>query len=137
MIKKINKKINLSRRRIRNFYSNIIAGIITGGIIGGFLTIIQSFTGVKYSWPSFLQVLIFVFMFIFLYLFGKNSLSKITQNKDELKNYKSNVQAGFCASLFVTLLLIFQNVWIRLLIIFPLAFIFVIILYVIAGRKKH
>ncbi len=136
MISKINKKLNLSPRRIRDFYSNIIAGVMTGGIIGGFLSITQIYSGVKYISPSILQILIFLFMFIFLYLLGKNSLAKMIKNKEELKNYRSNVQAGFFASLFVAILLIFQNVWIRLLVIAPLTLIFVIVLYLIAGRKK-
>lgn len=137
IVNKINKKLNLSPRRIRDFYSNVISGIITGGLIGGFLTIIQSFTEVQYKFPTFLQLLVFAFMFLFLYLWGKRTLVKMTKNKDELKGYNSNIRAGFFASLFVTILLIFQNLWIRLFIIIPLTLVFVLLLWFLSGRKKR
>ena len=137
IINKINKRLNLSPRRARDFYSNVISGILTGGLIGGFLTIIQSFSDIEYHFPSLLQVLIFIGMFILLYFFGKNTLLGMTKNKDEFKNYKSNVQAGFFASLFLVILLISQNVGVRLLVIIPLTLIFVIILFVLSGRKKR
>lgn len=134
---KINKKINLSPRRVRDFYSNLIAGIVAGGVVGWTLTMVQTCSDVKYNIPNLLQILIFIFISVFLYLIGKSNLSKITKNIEELKNYDSNIQTGFFASLFVTILLVFQNVWIRLLIIFPPTLIFIVIVYLIAGRKKR
>jgi len=136
MINHINKKLRLSPRRIRNFYSNLIAGIITGGMIGAFLTIVQKYSNVTWIFPSIIQIFIFLVMFLLLLYLGKKSIVRLTSNSKEIEGYNSNIQAGLFASLFVTVLLSFQQVWVRLCLILPLTMIFVIILYYIAGRKK-
>ncbi len=136
MFHNITQKLLQSPRRVRDFCSNLFAGMITGGIIGGFMTIIQKSTGVTYQWPSFLQILIFVAMFVFLYLYIKKMLLRIKGSEEEIKNYKSNIKAGLYASIFVTFILIFQSVWIRLIVIIPLVIILAVILYFTAGKKE-
>jgi len=132
---KINRKINQSPRRIKDFYSNVYAGILTGGVIGGFLATIQSNSEIKFILPNFLQILIFVFMFVILYLYGIKSLKKLTTNFSEIRMYKANVRSGFFAALFVSVPLIFQNVWIRIILIAPLTIVFIIIIWAISGRR--
>ncbi|MBR9705271.1 hypothetical protein GOV12_07700 [Candidatus Pacearchaeota archaeon] len=136
MIKRINKKLNLSPRRVRNFYSNVIAGMIAGGSIGTILTIIQKFSNITWQMPSLIQIVVVFILFYFLYYQGMNSLSKMTKNKEEIENFNSNLRAGFFASFFIVVLLSIQNVWIRLLIILPLTIIFVLVIYFIAGRRS-
>ena len=64
-------------------------------------------------------------------------MSGMTPNKEEIAGYKSNIRAGFFASLFTVVLLSIQDVWIRLFCILPLTAIFVFIIWLIAGRKKN
>lgn len=137
MFKKINQKLKLSPRRVRDFYSNVIAGIIAGGLIGTILTIVQKFSNITWQMPSFLQIIVVLAMFYFLYSFGINSISKMTKNKDEIEGYKSNIRAGFFASFFTAVLLSIQNVWIRLFCILPLTFVFVLVIWLVAGRKSR
>jgi len=136
-IVKINKKLKLSPRRVRDFYSNVIAGIIAGGLIGTILTIIQKSSGVTWQMPTLLQIVVILILFYFLYSFGIKSMSGMTPNKEEIAGYKSNIRAGFFASLFTVVLLSIQDVWIRLFCILPLTAIFVFIIWLIAGRKKN
>ena len=136
MFKQLNKKINQSPRRIRNFYSNLIAGIITGGIMGGLLSIIQEYSGLSWKMPLFIQILIFLGMFFLLYYLGRKSIIKTTNNLQEIKIYNSNIRAGLFAALFVTILLAFPQLKIRLYLILPLTIILVVIIYFIAGRRN-
>lgn len=136
VFKKINKKLKLSARRVRNFYSNVIAGIIAGGFVGTILTIVQKYSEITWKIPSVLQIVVILIMFFLLYIFGKRSIVKMTKNPDELEGYNSNIQAGFFASIFTTILLSFQDIKIRMYLILPITIVFVFIIWLIAGRKR-
>jgi|SRR3989344_6271121 len=134
--KKIDNALKQAPRRSRDFFSNTIAGIIAGGFIGTILTIIQKINEVKYKFPSILQIIIITVGFYLLYLVGLKTLSSLTKNEAEFYSYKSNIYAGFIASLYVTILYIFP-LWIRMFLVLPLTIIFVGILYFRAKRRSR
>lgn len=136
MYKKIDNTLKQAPRRSRDFFSNTIAGIIAGGFVGTILTIIQKINNVEYKFPSILQVLIIIIGFYLLYLVGLRTLSSLTKNKEEFYSYKSNIYAGFMASIYVAVLYIFP-LWFRLSLVLPFTIIFIFIIYIRAKRRAR
>jgi len=132
---KVDNTLKQAPRRSRDFFSNTVAGIIAGGFVGTILTIIQKINDVGYQFPSLLQLIIIIGFFYCLYLVGLKTISSLTENKAEFYSYKSNIYAGFIASIYVTILYIFP-LWIRMLLVLPFTIIFVVILYFIAKRRN-
>lgn len=135
IIKKIERRLNTSRRRTISFYSNLIAGIITGGCIGGLFPFFKKAYELG-SVPKILalSILLIVALWV-LYKIGKKSLYLTLGDNSEATNYNSNFIAGFIASFFVTLVIIVGLVY-TIIILLPF-FILIIILYLRAKRKKR
>jgi undecaprenyl pyrophosphate phosphatase UppP len=130
-LKKLNKRVNKSKRKSLGICNNIFAGIITGGVFGSF---IPNFFKENISFLGiFLTILFGGIFLIILYNIGKKFIAK---DDIESKNYKNNFLAGTFASIYVTIMILIPSIY-RFIILTPISVLFLIIVLYIYTKPKN
>ncbi|OGI65685.1 hypothetical protein A2647_05080 [Candidatus Nomurabacteria bacterium RIFCSPHIGHO2_01_FULL_40_24b] len=135
--KKIDNRLKQSPKRVTTFFSNVIAGVLAGGFIATLLGVIQKYEKINWIMPSITQIIIIIALFLLFYSVGVKIINSLRKNREDLTGYNYNIFAGLIASILLAILLNIPIWWIRPIVAIVLTPIFLLILYLISGRKRR